>query len=85
MRVSIGHHQRPEPAGARVNAINVGAVETLINASIRDLVVGLMMTTPARCMGKAEEVATAILFLSSPAASYINGVVLPVGGGFAIS
>ena len=73
------------PAGVRVNAVNLGAVETPVNAHIRDMIAGMMMTTPARRMGKAEEAAAAILFLSSPAASYINGAVLPVDGGFAIS
>ena len=30
--------------------------------------------------GKAEDVANAVLFLSSPLASYISGVTLPVDG-----
>lgn len=37
--------------------------------------------TPAKRFAEAPEVASAIAFLASPAASYINGVNLPVDGG----
>jgi NAD(P)-dependent dehydrogenase (short-subunit alcohol dehydrogenase family) len=33
-------------------------------------------------MGQPEEVAAAVLFLCSPAASFVLGVALPVDGGF---
>ena len=35
--------------------------------------------------GFAEELAAVILFLLSPAASYVNGVVLPVDGGWSVA
>jgi len=37
--------------------------------------------TPAKRFGEASEIAAAIAFLASPAASYINGINLPVDGG----
>jgi 3-oxoacyl-[acyl-carrier protein] reductase len=38
-------------------------------------------TIPAKRLGKAEEIAAAVAFLCTPAASYINGVNVPVDGG----
>jgi 2-deoxy-D-gluconate 3-dehydrogenase len=39
-------------------------------------------TMPLGRIAEADEVASAILFLASPAASMITGVTLPVDGGF---
>jgi 3-oxoacyl-[acyl-carrier protein] reductase len=38
-------------------------------------------TIPAKRLGKAEEIAAAVAFLCTPAASYVNGVNVPVDGG----
>ncbi|WP_158810625.1 SDR family NAD(P)-dependent oxidoreductase [Beijerinckia sp. L45] len=73
------------PSGVRVNGIDVGAIETPVNAGIRDVLATMMETVPARRMGLPEDVADAVLFLASPAASYVHGVMLAVDGGFAIS
>ncbi|MFM7386392.1 MAG: SDR family oxidoreductase, partial [Betaproteobacteria bacterium] len=42
----------------------------------------ILARTPMARWGQPEEVADPILFLSSDAARFVTGVVLPVDGGF---
>ncbi|MDR0137434.1 SDR family oxidoreductase [Metabacillus idriensis] len=71
------------PSGIRVNAIAPGAVATdmLQSFSQEDLAV-LQDEIPLGRIGKPEEIADAVLFLSSNRASYITGQVLSVNGGW---
>jgi NAD(P)-dependent dehydrogenase (short-subunit alcohol dehydrogenase family) len=39
-------------------------------------------STPIARLGHAEEIAAPVLWLSSPGASYVVGVALPVDGGY---
>ncbi|WP_375396618.1 SDR family NAD(P)-dependent oxidoreductase [uncultured Sphingomonas sp.] len=68
----------------RANAVAPGFTLTPRTAAsvdapnIRDAMTRIPIGRP----GTAEEIAAAILFLLSPAASYVNGVLLPVDGGW---
>jgi NAD(P)-dependent dehydrogenase (short-subunit alcohol dehydrogenase family) len=67
-----------------VNAIAPGFIETTMTAGTRADPARLayfQSRTPMRRMGLPEEVASAVLFLASPLASYVTGVLLPVDGG----
>lgn len=71
--------------GIRVNALAPGFIETPQTAISRanpDRVAFVMSHTPMKRAGQAEEMAGPAVFLASPLASFVNGVVLPVDGGF---
>jgi NAD(P)-dependent dehydrogenase (short-subunit alcohol dehydrogenase family) len=73
------------PRGVRVNAVSPGWIPTRMNEELRQspaTVALAMATTPLGRFGTPEEVAGVVAFLMSPAASYITGVILPVGGGY---
>jgi 3-oxoacyl-[acyl-carrier protein] reductase len=53
----------------------------LNSTSIEDEIQKQIKENPMRRMGKPEEFANAAVFLVSPAASYINGIMLTVDGG----
>jgi NAD(P)-dependent dehydrogenase (short-subunit alcohol dehydrogenase family) len=71
--------------GIRVNAIAPGVIETPMTASTREdpgRLAAFMMRTPLGRVGQPEELVGPVIFLASSMASYVNGVILPVDGGF---
>jgi NAD(P)-dependent dehydrogenase (short-subunit alcohol dehydrogenase family) len=67
--------------GVRVNVVRAGPTVTPGTAVTPGLTDGLATTTALGRAAAAEEIAGAVVFLCSDAASYINGAVLDVTGG----
>jgi NAD(P)-dependent dehydrogenase (short-subunit alcohol dehydrogenase family) len=76
------------PRGVRVNAIAPGVFRTPLNEKLLDETERgreFLLRTPMRRFGNVEELAGAAIFLASDAASFVNGEVLAVDGGFLAS
>jgi NAD(P)-dependent dehydrogenase (short-subunit alcohol dehydrogenase family) len=80
---TIGLAKEVAAEGIRVNAVRPGLIETDIHASggIPDRVTQLAHLVPMQRGGSAEEVAQAIVWLLSAAASYTTMSLLDVSGG----
>ena len=75
-------------SGIRVNVVSPGPIFIeggawdFIKANMADIYNGTVANQPTGRMGTAEEVANAVAFIASPAASWVTGVNLVVDGGF---
>ena len=72
-------------AGIRVNAVAPGFVHTSLTANVTrdpEILETLNRLHPVGRMGTAEEIANVIAFLASDEASFVNGAVWMVDGGY---
>ncbi|MEV0089565.1 glucose 1-dehydrogenase [Saccharopolyspora sp. NPDC050642] len=72
--------------GIRINAVCPGTIDTPMVASMIEAGeldrAAAEAAEPIGRLGRAEEMAQAVLWLSSPGASFVVGVALPVDGGY---
>lgn len=75
------------PRGVNVNAIAPGVFQTALNTALLDSERGreFLVRTPLRRYGRVEELQGACVFLASDAASFVNGAIVAVDGGFLAS
>lgn len=72
--------------GIRANAVAAGLTRSNLTAPVlenmQDMVDETLKRQGLKRTGEPEDIAAAVLFLSSPAAAWITGQTLPVDGGF---
>jgi NAD(P)-dependent dehydrogenase (short-subunit alcohol dehydrogenase family) len=74
--------------GIRVNALAPGWIATRFTGALQEDKArsdAIMARTPLKRWGTPQDVAGVTLFLASPAAAFVTGVVLPVDGDYLIS
>jgi 3-oxoacyl-[acyl-carrier protein] reductase len=74
--------------GIRANAVAAGLTRSNLTAPVlenmQDMVDETLKRQGLKRTGEPEDIAAAVLFLTSPAAAWITGQTLPVDGGFTI-
>ncbi|MFJ4408477.1 glucose 1-dehydrogenase [Streptomyces sp. NPDC088910] len=74
------------PRGIRINAVCPGTIDTpMVSGMLEsqaDAMAEILKQQPIGRLGRAEEIAQAVLWLCSPGASFVIGAALPVDGGF---
>jgi NAD(P)-dependent dehydrogenase (short-subunit alcohol dehydrogenase family) len=69
------------PAGVRVNTVSPGPTRTEGTAGMGEALDQLAAAAPSGRPGLPEEIASAIVYLASDEASFVQGALLPVDGG----
>ena len=80
--LTLGAARELGPRGIRVNAVSPGLIETELHAraGLPERLTRLVAGVPMGRVGSPEEVAEAVLWLASDAASYVSGAIVPVSG-----
>jgi len=76
------------PDRIRVNAVAPGWIDTAMTQPVRsdpDKNAAVAARTPLGRWGQPHEVAAVAVFLCSPAAAFVTGVILPVDGGYLVA
>jgi 3-oxoacyl-[acyl-carrier protein] reductase len=83
----VRHLASQRAAAFRSNGVAPGMTDTPRLAGFRDSDTGRRVLTriPLGRMAQPDDIAYAVLFLLSPLAGYINGVFLPVDGGWTVT
>src|SRR5579862_4708887 len=68
--------------GITVNLLQTGLVDTELSRSTGANPKRLLEGVPLKRFGTPEEIAAGVMFLASPAASYVTGATLDIDGGF---
>ena len=81
--LTIGASKELGTRGIRVNAVSPGLIQTDLHAraGLPDRLARMVGGVPMGRVGSTDEVATAVLWLLSPEASYISGAIVPISGG----
>ncbi|MDO4796252.1 MAG: SDR family oxidoreductase [Brachymonas sp.] len=79
--LTIGLAQELAAEGIRVNAVRPGVVDTGIHSDSPEQMQQRAQAIPLQRIATPDEVAQAIVWLASPAASYVTGALMDVAGG----
>lgn len=71
--------------GIRVNAVAPGWINTpIVSALPKEFIDPIIERTPFKRLGEPVEIGQVVAFLSSPAASFVTGAILPIDGAYSV-
>lgn len=80
--MTVGLAKEVAREGIRVNAVRPGVIDTEIQRyRPAEMLAQMVAAIPLGRMGSADEIAQSVLWLASPAASYVTGALLDARGG----